>query len=253
VHLSTDCIDTHTHTHVGIWAARVYTYIHTQAHTADDVCPRASLSLLAHVCVSVFNHLDDLHVEFRASWPRRFHAGRSRVLFVQLHLAYPRVKKKKKKKKNGRISLWICSFFFSYYLLCAIGYSRVFQQFNGWPSSGEWQTASLGGQRAIILKAEEPVFFDTSFFLRLKTSLTHHLFLFHLLVVHGHHKRGRPTRVFSLDRRLFRPPKGLRRETRWTSDDSLLIFPILCTVNSWRFSFFLPVAIKWMLLLLLLP
>lgn len=42
---------THTHTHVGIWAARVYTYIHTQAHTADDVCPRASLSLLAHVCV----------------------------------------------------------------------------------------------------------------------------------------------------------------------------------------------------------
>jgi hypothetical protein len=82
---------THTHTHrrgYGASSQSLHVYIHTQAHTADDVCPRASLSLLAHVCVSVFNHLDDLHVEFRASWPRRFHAGRSRVLFVQLHLAH---------------------------------------------------------------------------------------------------------------------------------------------------------------------
>lgn len=126
-----------THTHTWGYGPPESTRIYTHKLTRRTTCVRALLSLLAHVCVSVFNHLDDLHVEFRASWPRRFHAGRSRVLFVQLHLAYPRVKKKKKKKKNGRISLWICSFFFSYYLLCAIGYPRVFQQFNGWPSSGE--------------------------------------------------------------------------------------------------------------------
>lgn len=112
----------HTHTRGDMGPAP---YLHTSSHGGRRVSAR--FSLLAHVCVSVFNHLDDLHVEFRASWPRRFHAGRSRVLFVQLHLAYPRVKKKKMVELVYRYAL----FFLPYYLLCAIGYSRVFQQFNG--------------------------------------------------------------------------------------------------------------------------
>lgn len=126
---------THTHTRGDMGRQSLHVYTHTSSHGGRRVSARFSLSPRPCVCVSVFNHLDDLHVEFQASWPRRFHAGRSRVLFVQLHLAYPRVKKKKKKKKNGRISLWICSFFSP--IICCVplgipGYSN----------------SSMGGHRA---------------------------------------------------------------------------------------------------------
>lgn len=109
---------THTHTRGDMGRQSLHVYTHTSSHGGRRVSARFSLSPRPCVCVSVFNHLDDLHVEFQASWPRRFHAGRSRVLFVQLHLAYPRVKKKKKKKKMVELVYGYVLFFLLLSAVC---------------------------------------------------------------------------------------------------------------------------------------
>jgi hypothetical protein len=151
--------------------------------------------------------------KFRASWSRRFHAGRSRVLFVQLHLAY--LLDSSREKKNILL-------FLSYYLPMPLG----FQQ-------------SMGGHRAENDKRLRSACNSNNTRVRKTDRFLSYVLFFILfsrwLVERQSSSLWSFSTMASRRRRLFlytRDPRKALTRTRWTSDDSLLFSWWLLVVNS---------------------
>lgn len=225
----------------------LHVYTHTSSHGGRRVSARFSLSPRPCVCVSVFNHLDDLHVEFQASWPRRFHAGRSRVLFVQLHLAYPRVKKKKKKKKMVELVYGYVLFFLLLSAVChwvfpgipTVQWVAIERRMtNGFARRPTCNNTKGGRARFLWYFIFSPF-----------KNVTHHLFLFSSSCGPRPSQERSQLESFRLIAVYLDPRKAWRENplNKWrlSFDLSHLVHREFLT-----FFFFLPVAIKWMLLLL---
>lgn len=87
----------------GLHAQR-YGADNTLAHTAADVDVRPRvllLLLLAHVCL-VFNHLDDLHVEFRASWIEEVSRWALPASSLYNYISHTSSRRRKRKKEKMR-------------------------------------------------------------------------------------------------------------------------------------------------------